>query len=71
MTRLAVVALLALAACSNQQLERACEDIEPWRPLIRGAIELAEPVAAIPFAFTRQVHCADIEAVAERLRDQR
>jgi hypothetical protein len=72
MIRIAAAALsLSLAACSGADLARTCEDIEPWRPLIRGAVTAVEPVAAIPFVFTRQVSCADAEAVAERLRDQR
>lgn len=62
--RACCAALLALAGCSGVDLARTCEDIEPYRPLIRGAITAAEPVAAIPFAFTRQVHCSDLERAA-------
>lgn len=59
---------LSLAACSGADLARTCEEIEPWRPVIRGVVTAVEPVAAIPFAFTRNVSCADAEAVAARLR---
>ncbi len=70
MIRFAVIsALLVLAGCAD--LSRACEDVEPFRPLIRGAVILAVPEMAIPFMVTRQVSCADAEAAAERLRDQR
>ncbi len=72
MTRPFLVATaLLLAACSGADLARTCEDIEPWRPLIRGVVVAVEPVAAIPFMVTRQVSCADAEAVVQRLRDQR
>jgi hypothetical protein len=64
--------LLALAACSAPpDLREACDRIEPYRPLIRGVITAVEPVAAVPFAVTRQVSCADAEAVVQHLRDQR
>lgn len=65
------LALLSLAACSGADLARTCEDIEPFRPFIRGAVVAIEPLAAAPFLFTREVSCADAEEFAERLRDQR
>lgn len=69
MTPVAIAALLVLAACSAPQLERACENIEPFRPAIRGVIDLAtEGATVVPFIVTSQIHCADIEALAERRR---
>lgn len=62
--------LLALAGCSGADLARTCDDIEPWRPLIRGAITAVEPLAAVPFMVTRQVSCADAEAVAEAVAER-
>lgn len=59
-TALACAALLALSACSGADLMRACEDVEPFRPLIRGAVVAVEPLAAIPFMVTRNIHCADL-----------
>jgi hypothetical protein len=69
---LAALVLLLLAGCSEPQLRQACEDVEPWRPLIRGAIDVAtEGATVVPFAITSQVHCADVEAVADQMRDRR
>jgi len=77
MTRLILAgALLALAGCSSSssmlEFDRVCEDVEPFRPIIRGAVDIATDGATlIPFAFTSRVSCADAEEFAERLRDQR
>jgi hypothetical protein len=68
-TAFAYAALLMLAGCAD--LARVCEDIEPFRPLIRGAVVAVEPIAAVPFMVTSRVSCADAEAVAERLHAQR
>ncbi len=70
MTRLFLsAALLALSSCSGAELAYTCETIEPYRPLIRIAVVAVEPVAAIPFAVTRQISCADAEVVAGSLFD--
>lgn len=73
MTRLAIVyaAVVLLAGCSGlPDAGRVCEGVEPFRPLIRGAVTAIAPPAALPFAVTRNVSCADLKGAAENLRDQ-
>lgn len=69
MIRIAVIGLvLTLAGCAGMpDAGQVCERIEPFRPLIRSAITAAEPLAALPFAVTRNISCADLEEVAKNI----
>lgn len=65
-TAFACAALLMLAGCAD--LARVCEDVEPFRPLIRGAIDIAtEGATVLPFMVTSQISCADLEAIERRI----
>lgn len=72
----AIAVLLTLAGCAEApapdiDLGRVCEEVEPFRPAFRGVVTVIEPAAALPFAITRQISCADLENVADRLHDQK
>lgn len=52
-----------LTGCTVPELARACEAVEPARPLIRAGLVTVEPALMVPFLFSSQVSCADVEAV--------
>jgi hypothetical protein len=55
-----------LVGCSGAELAQTCETVEPFRPLIRAGLVAAEPALMVPFLFSSQVSCADVEAVLDR-----